>query len=175
MIAYWLLPTAEASEKIAALIRELAAEFDAPIFDPHVTLYAGGDDVRIAEQTVSTTGERSAPIILCARSIEHSDRFTKTLFIQLLPDNELKGLSAFVQSQACAAEPYELNPHVSLLYARVTAAVREKTTQQIAIPSAAITFDRIRAVRCAIPIKTRTDVEGWQTLAEAKLIAGAGS
>lgn len=44
MIAYWLLPDESASRYFSVLIHELAAKFDAPIFDPHVTIYAGGEE-----------------------------------------------------------------------------------------------------------------------------------
>ena len=47
IVAYWLTPAEPARSFFASTIAELAARFDAPIFEPHVTIYAGekGDDI----------------------------------------------------------------------------------------------------------------------------------
>ncbi len=46
IVAYWLTPAEPARSFFASTIAELAARFDAPSFEPHVTIYAGekGDD-----------------------------------------------------------------------------------------------------------------------------------
>jgi hypothetical protein len=39
IITYWLCPAEPARSHFAELIDNLAARFDAPVFEPHVTLY----------------------------------------------------------------------------------------------------------------------------------------
>ena len=40
-VAYWQLPAAETRAAFATVIAELAERFNAPVFEPHVTLYSG--------------------------------------------------------------------------------------------------------------------------------------
>jgi hypothetical protein len=39
--SFWLMPSEPLRKQLCAVIRALASEFDAPRFDPHVTIYHG--------------------------------------------------------------------------------------------------------------------------------------
>jgi len=43
VLAYWLLPAPPAREFFRATIGRLAAQYDAPLFEPHLTLAVGSD------------------------------------------------------------------------------------------------------------------------------------
>ena len=75
----WLMPTGEAYDKFSNLIKRLAKEYNAPIFEPHVTLIGEAmqseeDVIRRAEKLVS--GQESFPITL--RTIDCQDSYFRT-------------------------------------------------------------------------------------------------
>ena len=47
IVAYWVTPAEPTRSFFASTIAELAARFDAPLFEPHVTIYATreGEDI----------------------------------------------------------------------------------------------------------------------------------
>lgn len=104
-----------------------------------------------------------------AAAVEHSDVFTKTLFVQLATNAQVQGLHHALRELTGPAEEYELNPHLSLIYAQLPAAIRANEAQRVILAFPEIRFNRIRAVHCPTPIRTRDDVEAWRTIAEAKL------
>lgn len=171
VIAYWLLPAPDAADEFSRLIRRLAGKFDAPSFEPHVTIGAGGDDEQIAREIIASTGERARPTTLRASSVEHSDCYTKTLFVQFAPAPALRAFSRAIHERSSGARDYKLNPHLSLLYANVTPAILAEEACRIRLPRSPIHFDRVCAVVCRTPITSRADVESWRTIAEATLAA----
>ena len=44
--AFWLSPERHAREAFDAIIHQLAKQFDAPVFDAHVTLFGGDAEQR---------------------------------------------------------------------------------------------------------------------------------
>jgi hypothetical protein len=60
-------------------------------------------------------------------------------------------------------------PHLSLLYQRMSGAEKSELAVAIKLPFRKIVFDSMKAVRCASPTKTAADVKGWKVLATKKL------
>ncbi len=150
-------------EFFSNLIRDLAARFDAPIFEPHVTLHGG-----------VMTAERAAQVLTrsplddhcdCGSSgVAFSEEFTKTLFVQFHPSAEAKELSA--RNRDChwcwqrrisfrSASEFDLCAHVRSGEDRIGAGNRN------AIPSRSM-FDSLQAIVCPAQIKERADVEAWR-------------
>ena len=65
--------------------------------------------------------------------------------------------------------PYELNPHLSLLYNKMEAAARRQLAVSMNMSFSDITFDAIKAVRCISPTRSRADVEAWRIAAGVSL------
>jgi len=57
----------------------LARRYDAPVFEPHVTIYVGADSTDAVGTTLSKAARDCEPIVLQALELSHSDEFTKTL------------------------------------------------------------------------------------------------
>ncbi len=81
MAAFWLRPAAEERDFFVALIERLARDFDAPMFEPHVTLFAGRMDERRALEILHQLPS-APPVPLEVESVAFSSEFTKTLFVQ---------------------------------------------------------------------------------------------
>jgi 2'-5' RNA ligase len=168
IVAYWLCPAQPDGPPLTALIQELAARFDAPVFEPHVTLYVTEaereDPPAVLEQITKEPSYR-----LTIRGLDYSEKFTKTLFIQFEPDAGLDQLSADLRRASAVQNEYELNPHLSLIYKEMDEKTKRELAHNIVLPFREVLFDSIKAVISPAQIESKEDVEAWRIVAEKKL------
>ena len=169
VIAYWLMPAKPARKFFQGLIEELARRYDAPVFEPHVTVHVGEDHADAAEKALSRASRECQRINLNELGIDHSDEFIKTLFVRFAPDKKLQRLNTIIRAAAQDPVRYQLNPHLSLLYKNIPVAARRALTDSITVPFSEVTFDGLRAVRCISATQSRADVEAWQVMATREL------
>lgn len=159
-VSFWLVQIERDRTLYQSLITDLAYRYDAPIFQPHVTLYSGD-----CERNRVSEFLRHQPrfeIVLQIDRIQYSEPFTKTLFIQLVSTPELKQLSDEIQRFFGGS--YSLDPHLSLIYAPLPEMEKRSLTQQIRLRDRAIHFDRICAIETPTQAQTREDVEAWRRI-----------
>jgi 2'-5' RNA ligase len=169
VIAYWLIPAEPAHSFFQRIINDLARRYDAPVFEPHVTLYVGADRVDSAQQALAESARRSTPFKVTPLGIQQSDEFVKTLFVQFALSAELRQVNEIIRTAAHDLSQYRLKPHLSLLYKKVEAAARRDLAASMVVPFSEIAFDRIKAVRCVSPTESRADVEAWRVVAATVL------
>src|SRR5438132_14370642 len=103
-IAYWLIPAQPEQDLFRVIIRILAIQFDAPQFEPHVTILVAPRDRQPRNDRGSRTLSESpakilqritaAPIRLRLGDVGFSSKFTKTLFVRLKSSKSLEKLMA---------------------------------------------------------------------------------
>ena len=169
MIAYWLLPAESPRSWFVATIAQLARKYDGPLFEPHVTLYSTDENDEAARTLLERIAALHAPIELSVGGIEHSERFTKTFFVQFANARDAQQLSDAFVAASPSQKNYEFNPHLSLLYAHLPAETKAAEARNIRAPFERALFDSIAAIRFPRPIESRADVELWRTIATAKL------
>jgi hypothetical protein len=168
-IAYWLTPTEPTRGFLEKLIVDLSRRYDAPVFEPHVTIYVGSDRAEAADQILSQAAIGCEPIRLEVLDVRHSGLFTKTLFVQLALNAKLQRLSKLIRGASQTPSDYQVEPHVSLLYRRMSLAARREMARSIRLPFSEVVFDSICAVRCASPTRNRAEVEAWRVIATKSL------
>jgi 2'-5' RNA ligase len=168
-IAYWLIPAEPARSFFQGVINDLGRQYDAPLFEPHVTVHVGLNRAAAAESAISQAARFCKPIKLKALEIGHSSEFIKTLFVQFTLNTELRHLNEIIGNAAQHSSHYELKPHLSLLYKKMPAVARSELADSINVPFSQITFDSLEAVRCISPTQSRADVEGWRAVTTKKL------
>src|SRR5687768_8102119 len=114
-VSYWLIPAEADKERLQQVICELAARFNGPVFEPHVTIYSGSVEKPNEAARILQTISNDFPTVLPTYGVAHSEQFTKTLFIELSADPLLERLSEELKGIA-SRDDYELRPHLSLLY-----------------------------------------------------------
>jgi hypothetical protein len=162
-IAYWLLPEKAAREIFTNEIRKLARRFRAPAFEAHVTVFVGPENSHDPVETLHELG--AVTIELTISSIRFSGQFTKTLFVQFEPSVPLQELGDRIWKASGAPEPYVIDPHLSLLYARLSWQTKQELADQTSIPLRVVRFTSMCAMRCACPTTIQKDVEQWRLLA----------
>jgi 2'-5' RNA ligase len=169
VIAYWLMPAEPAHSFFQRIINDLVRRYDAPVFEPHVTIHVGADRADAAKNALRDAARECKLIGLTPLGIDQSDEFIKTLFVRFPVSAELRKINGVIRQAANDSSHYQLNPHLSLLYKNLAAANRRELATSISVPLAEVTFDAIKAVRCVSPTKSGADVGAWHVVAAASL------
>jgi 2'-5' RNA ligase len=168
--AYWLIPAEPAYRFLTSTIEDLASRFDAPLFKPHLTVYVSRKADEDPEKTLKEALRGLTAIRLPVSDIHCAEEFTKTLFVQFEPSAELSRLNRAFQQSSPSANGYELNPHLSLIYKKMTKEERTELAASIRLPFTTVLFDTVKAVVCpTTPIRSREDVENWRVVATQRL------
>ena len=166
VIAYWLIPSEPARSFFQKIIDDLARRYNAPVFQPHVTIHVGADRANAAE-AITEAARKCKIIRLAPIGIDQSDEFTKTLFVQFTTTTELRQINEVVREAANDSSRYELKPHLSLLYKDLAHARRSELATSITVPFSEISFASLQAIRCVSPTQTSADVKAWELIATA--------
>jgi 2'-5' RNA ligase len=166
ILTYWLIPAEPARTHLRSLIRDLARRFDAPVFEPHVTLYVTESGNENSAGVLRETFCHITPPCLSITAINYSDEFTKTLFVEFRPDELLSGLSKKLRAGSASQPEYQLNPHLSLIYKTMSRETKTEIANSLRLPFDEVRFDSAKAVISPAKIGSRADVEAWRVVAE---------
>jgi 2'-5' RNA ligase len=169
VIAYWLIPAEPARSFFRSLVNDLAQRYNAPVFEPHVTVHVGANCTDTIDGVLSEVAQDWERIALQALKVSGSSEFIKTLFVQFAMNAQLHQLNQNIRAAARDSSDYQLNPHLSLLYKRISIQDRRLLVRSIKVPFSEVTFDSLKAVRCVSPTQSRTDVEAWRGVAKKPL------
>lgn len=169
LASYWLTAAEPDRTHWSEVVRSLATQFDAPLFEPHVTLYSGPlHSTDQPDEIIRAVAEEFSEIVLNATGIGHTEQFTKTLFIEFAMNEALAKLSGELKRRSAQPDDYELKPHMSLIYARLAPDIIQRLATELPMPSQ-VRFDTVKAMVSRGPTRSRADVEAWQIVASAKL------
>jgi hypothetical protein len=157
VLVYWILPASAEAEFFRSTIGTLAEEHRAPVFPPHLTL-CRPNDIKTAHKVLEKL--EHDPIRLRILELTHSPKFTKTVFVRFAASKRLDKLVGKVGG--LGAPP---DPHLSLLYKNVPAAMREQLCRRIELPFRYVCFDAIALIDCVSPTETARDVQSWREIA----------
>ena len=169
IVTYWLCPAQPEHDHFARLIGDLAARFDAPSFEPHVTIHTTTAERENPARVLANIVNGRRPFRLSVRGVDYSDEYTKTLFVQLSPDIEVAQLREDLRRASVSPSDYRLNPHVSLLYKKIDEETQRRLAASIVLPFTAVNFSSVKAVISPAEIQSREDVEAWRVIAECSL------
>ena len=169
-ISFWLIPSEEDRAFFQEIIDNLAKEYDAPVFTPHVTIYSGEctpeeSPAELLEQaTRGVQGFR-----LTVDQLLYTDEFTKTLFVQFYPNSILSQISESLHRCSKKPSEYELNPHLSLIYQYLSEEIKQELITKLNLPKSEVFFNEVRAISAGNQVKGWEDVESWEVISIRKL------
>jgi 2'-5' RNA ligase len=167
--AYWLIPTEPAHSHFQNVINDLAQRYDAPTFEPHVTVHVGADCTDTVDGVLSRAAQGCEQVVLQALEVSNSSEFIKTLFVQFATNTQLQQLHRNIRAATQDSSDYQVNPHLSLLYKEMSIRDRCLLARSIEVPFPEVAFDSLKAVRCISPTESRADIQAWRVLATQKL------
>jgi len=127
----WLSPEERQAARLQAKIDRLAKAQGSETFRPHVTISSGLQQKPSSEALRQLAKRHSKPTLAALR-VQHSEHHYQCLSLALRRDRALMELRADALSSLGGkdkAAPYQ--PHISLLYAKLSAARRENLARQI--------------------------------------------
>jgi Cyclic phosphodiesterase-like protein len=170
VIAYWLIPTEPARSFFQGVINDLARRYNAPVFEPHMTIHVGSDRVE-ADEVFAKAASGCRLVQANVFNVFQSGEFIKTLFVQFALDRKLEQLNEMIRDAAQDSSDYEFDPHLSLLYKKMSIPARRELADSIKVPFSEVNFESIKAIRCVSPTRSRADVEAWRVVAAKSLDA----
>ena len=167
---YFLLPAEPFYTEFQETIRQLARELNAPVFEPHVTVFVAHESPEDnASAILHRVTAHLCPLLLTAAEYAWTPMYTKSLFLEFDADASLTQLHATLRKLSAMPTNYELRPHLSMAYKQMTPDLQENIARELAVPRSLIRFDRMKAVRVPDQIESPGEVESWVTLAECAL------
>jgi hypothetical protein len=143
--AVWLTPAPSDRRWVSKVIQDFAAEYNAPTFEPHVTVYSGvycpedSLETIVTEATVTVT-----PLTLQVTGLSYTKEFLKTGFIAFAPSDRLLQLSSNIRDRLQMPMEYEVEPHLSLIYKDIPLDQKRTAMLRFIVSIATVTFDTVK-------------------------------
>lgn len=174
----FLLPAAADAAWAEGLICELAGRYDVPSFAPHLTVcsgsYADVAELQPLMDALAAAAARLEPFDLTIRGIGTSAEYFRSLFIEFADSPELAGLHAVARGALAHQPADEFRPHLSLLYAELSLAVKQQAARSVVLDRQRLRFDELRIV-VPDPAAGWGDPLRWQSLFHTRLGRTAGN
>lgn len=169
-VSFWLIPSEDDKAFFQKIIDNLAQEYNAPTFTPHVTIYSGeyAPDESPAELIEKAEGEIKS-FTLKVDKLLYTDSFTKTIFVQFHQNVILSKISDTLQQSSKIPSKFTLNPHLSLIYQSLKEEIKKHLITSIRLPKSEVFFDEVRAISTPEKVQKREDVESWKVISTRKL------
>jgi hypothetical protein len=156
--SFWLVPQEADLEYLQGIIDALSKRFGTGPFCPHLTLYSGLIPATLDIQAVLAGLIPMQAIGLEILGIGHSDRFAKTLYVQLQPAPALTQVINRLVTAIPDAQLPVLDPHISLLYHHLDHGTKEDLSRALSLPRSTIQFDQVQAVAAPQTFDTQEHV-----------------
>ena len=168
-LSLWLTPREPLRSVLRATIRELAVQYDAVEFEPHVTVFCGPSTDDEGRAIVRRIAGQFPPIELTGDRLAHSELYTKTLFVQFHDSAVLWQI--FKTAAAYCSQPsnYVLNPHLSLIYKKLDEGSRRTLCNALDVPMGSYGFDCVRMIETELPIEDEGPVRRWRVVCDEPL------
>ena len=171
-VGFWALPAARDGRVLRPVIEDLARRFEAPSFPPHLTLHVGYYDGGALRGALDAAGS-SGPMTLDVQGVDTALTLSRTLFLRFAPLPALTRLAAAVASPGRGAV-YRFDPHLSLLYQHLEAALARRLAAETASPLGQVSFDAVRAIRLPSAAMSLEHVPRWEELGSVELGGPSG-
>jgi 2'-5' RNA ligase len=162
----WLTPCEPLRSTLRSIIRRLAASLDAVEFEPHMTVHSGPSTDAEARAVAHMIARQFSPIEVTADRLCHTERYTKTLFVQFQESAAVRQIFEAAAAGYSRQSSYVLNPHLSLLYKTLPQTERRELCEALDVPMGDYKFDRIRMIETELPIEDAGPVRRWRVVCD---------
>ena len=158
---FWIMPKGRVYNSFNNLIKKLADENNAPVFEPHITLLG---DIELPElEMIKKTQQlvqSQKPFPVTLRQIGYQDFHFRALFVKLEVTDPLQALHNRAKEIFGMQGIPSYMPHLSLLYGNISQEVKNKIIAEIGVDQTAhFEIESIHLVKGG-------KVEEWQIVKE---------
>lgn len=168
-MSLWLVPSDKHKSILDEIILSLSQRYESPLFEPHVTVYAGHLTLEETRSVISSIANAFSGFALTIASISYDNTFTKTLFLTFEHSEKLESLALSIRNAITKPSDYVLDAHLSLIYGDMDEQEKQRLCKSITLPIEKIFFNKLRAIRTPMPARSEKDVEVWRQVFSAKL------
>jgi hypothetical protein len=127
----WLLPSGPEAIKLQQIITDLSRGYSQTSFPSHITMWSG---IISPQEIINTIDElaKTLPITLDFGNPTFGNSFYHCVYLPVKPSSVLGD----IQAQICTVtkQPYNFDPHISLMYGEHSPARRSDISQNLYIP-----------------------------------------
>ncbi len=163
--ALWLKPESEVRDILKRIIDGLAADYDAPVFEPHITI-ASGIRMSVDEMVgrLESVAKSAQPMTLYLGDTDFRDSYYRALFVRIAPNDALLALrERSLREFRLEHEPYL--SHISLMYKEMAPEEKQQVIERVGKRFDLVFIpDKIHLVRVSGPPET------WEELLHVPLV-----
>lgn len=117
MHAIWLTFSKSDREYLKNIIDKISEEYQAPKFEPHITIYGLVDsEISLIETIAKEITLNQNSFVVKKSEILQSDELWKTVFIELKTSQQLESIHKKFKKYFEKISKYKFDPHISLIY-----------------------------------------------------------
>ncbi|NJK77781.1 MAG: hydrolase [Nanoarchaeota archaeon] len=160
MHAVWLTFSKEDREYLKNIIDKISEKYQAPKFEPHITIYGLVDSkISIIENIVEESILNQNSFLVKKSEISQSEELWKTVFIELKNNQQLDSIHNNLKKYFENISKYEFIPHISLIYKILPIEERKQIVKELN------TKNEFIVSKLAIQ-KFFPDIEKWKIVKE---------
>ena len=164
MHAIWLTFSKNDRNYLKKIIDELSEKYQAPKFEPHITVYGLVDSEMSLLESIAKEVTLDHNSFLVEKSeILQSEELWKTVYVELKMNNQLELIYKNLKKHFEKIVKYEFNPHISLIYKILPMEEKIKIINELDIKNEFM-IDRL------VVQKIFPEVEKWKIVKEYNLI-----
>ena len=170
MISIWLTPAAADRSELFAVISKLASTFNAPIFEPHVTIATSNTKAEATADALrgALQGVRAVP--LGASKVGYSANFTNGLYISMDVSDQFRSLVRAINKCRGELQFPSAEPRLSLVYKANQERWKRQVSQSLDFSNRTYEFDAVKIVEMRDLIEHEQDVTEWTVRAAIQLL-----
>jgi len=169
VISYWLIPCPEHKAKFQQIISDLSEKYDAPVFEPHLTVFTGIFSDDEAKNVLRTTLPGTGALVVKADKLDYTAEYTKTFILRMVKNEYIEQLYMKMRSMCREPSSFVFEPHMSFIYKLMPKETKRQFMDSISIPVREVTFDSVKAIDTPEPVETREHVESWRIVSTMPL------
>tara|TARA_B110000438_G_C15590586_1_gene553649 strand:- start:57 stop:551 length:495 start_codon:yes stop_codon:yes gene_type:complete len=134
MYAIWLTFSENDKKYLKKIITNIAKKYDAPEFEPHITIYGLIDiEIKLIKKIIKKISKNNKLFISKKIKIFQSKNLWKTIYIELENQKEFEIIFKKLKKDFKQIEQYDFNPHISLVYKILPTSEKIKIISQLDI------------------------------------------
>lgn len=169
LYSFWLLPEEQDNNYLQQIISSLAKGYDAPVFQPHLTLFGLAE--LSEEDAIGVTNYAALDNVASKAIVKKlnytSDLFFKTVFIEIENNPTLTTLNGRFEEKIGHLHDYTFDPHISIIYKKISDKTKKEIISKTHVKDSFL-MNRVVTVYCGDTEQDLYDIK-WNIVHEVML------